>query len=151
MRSRYEQIQEFSVYQYNQINSCQYDLDFFTTKLIISRLVRIILVLLQDQSNGKGKKLGRSESARALRRIPSSPSIILGMKKGVDCIQKKRMVTCDDDESYDAGNSSMKSSTKTIKKTEKIWTAVKYSFFFFSLVFIITQILRCVFRVVALG
>ncbi|KAL2332428.1 hypothetical protein Fmac_020009 [Flemingia macrophylla] len=37
----------------------------------------------------KGKKLARSESARTLRRIPSSPSLLLGIRKGVDCIRKK--------------------------------------------------------------
>ncbi|XP_070660539.1 uncharacterized protein [Malus domestica] len=74
----------------------------------------------RDQSNGKERKLTRSESARAFRRIPSSPSIILSMKKGVDCIRKKPMVTSDDDESYAMGNSFMKLSIMTIKKAVKI-------------------------------
>ncbi|XP_068304070.1 intracellular protein transport protein USO1 [Pyrus communis] len=74
----------------------------------------------RDHSNGKERKLTRSESARVFRRIPSSPSIILGMKKGVDCIRKKPMVTSDDEESYATGNKFMKSSIKTIKKGLKI-------------------------------
>ncbi|XP_050136050.1 uncharacterized protein LOC126611712 [Malus sylvestris] len=74
----------------------------------------------RDHSNGKERKLTRSESARVFRRIPSSPSIILGMKKGVDCIRKKPMVTSDDEESYATGNKFMKSSIKTIKKGVKI-------------------------------
>lgn len=69
--------------------------------------------------NGKERKLVRSESARAFRRIPSSPSLILGMKKGVDCIGKKPMVD-DDDEDHVLGNSFIKSSIKTIKKAVKI-------------------------------
>ncbi|XP_021817964.1 titin homolog [Prunus avium] len=74
----------------------------------------------RDQSNGKERKLARSESARAFRRIPSSPSIILGMKKGVDCIRKKPMVTSDDEESYATENNFIKSSMKTIKKAVKL-------------------------------
>ncbi|XP_008228627.1 PREDICTED: titin homolog [Prunus mume] len=74
----------------------------------------------RDQSNGKERKLARSESARAFRRIPSSPSIILGMKKGVDCIRKKPMVTSDDEESYATENNFLKSSMKTIKKAVKL-------------------------------
>ncbi|KAI9401821.1 hypothetical protein POPTR_001G175500v4 [Populus trichocarpa] len=46
----------------------------------------------------KERVLTRSESARTLRRIPSSTSLILGMRKGVECIRKKPMVTGDDDE-----------------------------------------------------
>lgn len=72
--------------------------------------------------NGKERKLLRSESARAFRRIPSSPSLILGMKKGVDCIGKKPMVSGDDDSDGDhaAGSSFIKSSIRTIKKAVKI-------------------------------
>ena len=44
----------------------------------------------------KERVLTRSESARTLRRIPSSTSLILGMRKGVECIRKR--VTGDDDE-----------------------------------------------------
>ncbi|KAM7253963.1 hypothetical protein ACFE04_031645 [Oxalis oulophora] len=43
------------------------------------------------------RKVERSESARIFRRIPSSPSLILGMKKGVDCLRKKPMVNDDDE------------------------------------------------------
>ncbi|KAL3598465.1 hypothetical protein D5086_006383 [Populus alba] len=69
----------------------------------------------------KDRVLTRSESARTLRRIPSSPSLILGMRKGVECMRKKPMVTGDDDYDGDraAGNSFIKSSIKTIKKAVK--------------------------------
>ncbi|EXB80177.1 hypothetical protein L484_003178 [Morus notabilis] len=79
----------------------------------------------RSQSVGKERKLVRCESARAFRRIPSSPSIILGMKKGVECIRKKPMVS-GDDEGYEeqqhiiGGNSFLKSSIKTIKKAVRI-------------------------------
>uniref|UniRef100_A0A7N0TJG6 Uncharacterized protein n=1 Tax=Kalanchoe fedtschenkoi TaxID=63787 RepID=A0A7N0TJG6_KALFE len=43
-----------------------------------------------NEKKVKGKGLSRSESARSFR-FPSSPSIILGMRKGVDCIRKKAM------------------------------------------------------------
>ncbi|KAJ6389418.1 hypothetical protein OIU77_027699 [Salix suchowensis] len=70
----------------------------------------------------KERVLTRSESARTMRRIPSSPSLILGMRKGVECMRKKPVVTGDDDD-YDgdraAGNSFIKSSIKTIKKAVK--------------------------------
>ncbi|PRQ50785.1 hypothetical protein RchiOBHm_Chr2g0137071 [Rosa chinensis] len=75
----------------------------------------------RDRSNGKERKLARSESARVFRRIPSSPSIILGMKKGVDCMRKKPIVSSDDEENYAMENNSfMKSSMKTIKKAVKM-------------------------------
>ena len=73
--------------------------------------------------NGKERKLVRSESARTFRRIPSSPSLILGgMRKGVDCIGKKPMVNGDDDFDGDqvGGNSFIISSIKSIKKAVKI-------------------------------
>lgn len=74
----------------------------------------------RSQSVGKERKLMRSESFRAFRRIPSSPSIILGMKKGVDCIGKKPMVSGDDEDYVARNNSFLKSSIKTIKRTVKI-------------------------------
>ncbi|KAM5578897.1 hypothetical protein ABKV19_008952 [Rosa sericea] len=75
----------------------------------------------RDRSNGKERKLARSESARVFRRIPSSPSIILGMKKGVDCMRKKPIVSSDDEDNYAMENNSfMKSSMKTIKKAVKM-------------------------------
>ncbi|PON66392.1 trichohyalin [Parasponia andersonii] len=74
----------------------------------------------RSQSVGKERKLARSESFRAFRRIPSSPSIILGMKKGVDCIGKKPMVRGDDEDYVVGNNSFLKSSMKTIKKAVKI-------------------------------
>lgn len=72
--------------------------------------------------NGKERVLTRSESARTLRRTPSSPSLILGMRKGVECMRKKPVVTADDDynENQGAGNSFIKSSIKSIKKAVKI-------------------------------
>ncbi|XP_057807331.1 uncharacterized protein LOC131022005 [Salvia miltiorrhiza] len=72
---------------------------------------------------GKERGLERSESARAFRRIPSSPSLILeGMKKRVDCIRRKPLVLDDNDgdESLAARKSFMKSSIKTIKKAVRI-------------------------------
>ncbi|XP_057458341.1 nuclear matrix constituent protein 1 isoform X2 [Lotus japonicus] len=44
--------------------------------------------LERKEQHKKGKSLVRSESARTLRRIPSSPSLLLGMRKGVDRIRK---------------------------------------------------------------
>lgn len=71
----------------------------------------------------KEKELLRSESARAFRRIPSSPSLILeGMKKRVDCIGRKPLVLDDNDgnDNLRARNSFIKSSIKTIKKAVRI-------------------------------
>lgn len=47
---------------------------------------------------GKEKELVRCESARSFRAIPSSPSMIFNMRKGVDCIRKKPLVIDDDDD-----------------------------------------------------
>ncbi|KAK4414652.1 hypothetical protein Salat_2878200 [Sesamum alatum] len=72
---------------------------------------------------GKERELLRSESARAFRRIPSSPSLILeGMKKRVDCIGKKPLVLDDNDgdDGHAARNSFIKSSIKTIKRAVRI-------------------------------
>ncbi|KAG7997958.1 hypothetical protein I3843_01G234100 [Carya illinoinensis] len=78
----------------------------------------------RDHSNGKERKLVRSESARGFRRIPSSPALILGgMRKGVDCMGKKPIVNGDEDSDGDrsAGNNSfIKSSIRSIKKAVKI-------------------------------
>ncbi|EPS61478.1 hypothetical protein M569_13319, partial [Genlisea aurea] len=72
------------------------------------------------------RELLRSESARAFRRIPSSPSVILGgMKRGVDCLGKKPSVL--DDNVIDEGSEMpaaeelsrknfIKSSIKAMKK-----------------------------------
>ncbi|XP_051136156.1 uncharacterized protein LOC127254799 isoform X2 [Andrographis paniculata] len=70
----------------------------------------------------KEKELLRSESARGFRRIPSSPSLLLGgMKKRVDCIGKKPSVLGDNDnEDYSGRNSFLKSSIKTIKRAVRI-------------------------------
>lgn len=72
---------------------------------------------------GKERELVRSESARAFRRIPSSPSLILeGMKKRVDCIARRPLVLDDNDgdQNLAARNSFIKSSIKTIKKAVRI-------------------------------
>ncbi|KAL6494100.1 hypothetical protein OROGR_032009 [Orobanche gracilis] len=62
---------------------------------------------------GKERELLKTESARAFRRIPSSPSLILeGMKKRVDCMRKKPLVLDDNA----ARNSFIKSSIKTLKR-----------------------------------
>ncbi|MCH88511.1 trichohyalin-like [Trifolium medium] len=34
-------------------------------------------------------RLVRSENARAFMKIPSSPSLLPGMRRGVDCVRKK--------------------------------------------------------------
>uniref|UniRef100_A0A7N1A8W3 Uncharacterized protein n=1 Tax=Kalanchoe fedtschenkoi TaxID=63787 RepID=A0A7N1A8W3_KALFE len=49
-----------------------------------------------NEKKAKEKGLARSDSARSFR-FPSSPSIILGMRKGVDCIRKKAIVLSDED------------------------------------------------------
>lgn len=77
----------------------------------------------RSEKNGKFKEVVRSESARVLRRIPSSPSIILGMKKGVDCIRRKPAVIGDEDddiENHAGSKNFIKSSYKVIKKAVKI-------------------------------
>ncbi|KAK6914948.1 hypothetical protein RJ641_020065 [Dillenia turbinata] len=76
-----------------------------------------------DRKERRAKKgLVRSESARAFRRIPSSP-MILNMRKGVDCIRKKPMVTGDDDDCSEENgvrSNFIKSSINTIKKVAKV-------------------------------
>ncbi|GMH15939.1 hypothetical protein Nepgr_017780 [Nepenthes gracilis] len=77
-----------------------------------------------QERTGKGveEDFSRSDSARAFRRIPSSPSIILSMRKGVDCMMKKPMVIDDDDGDKDhhvVDNKLFKSSFKLIKKAVK--------------------------------
>lgn len=79
----------------------------------------------RHQSVGKERKVARCESSRVLRRIPSSPMIILGMKKGADCIGKKPMVNSDGDDDYESAhftpnNGFLRSSLRTIKKAVKM-------------------------------
>ncbi|XP_048139363.1 uncharacterized protein LOC115738083 isoform X3 [Rhodamnia argentea] len=76
----------------------------------------------RGEKSKKEKGLVRSESARILRRIPSSPSVILGLKKGVDCIRKKPMVAddIDGDEIYDAESNFIRSSFRTVRKAVKL-------------------------------
>ncbi|XP_074312598.1 uncharacterized protein LOC141648051 isoform X1 [Silene latifolia] len=73
--------------------------------------------------NGKGKGIARCESARSLRHFPSSPSKILNMSKGVDCLRKKPLVFDDEDEYRDEnrapGHNILKSPFKNIKKAVK--------------------------------
>lgn len=79
------------------------------------------------ERGNKDKGLARSESARSLRPILSSPSMILHMRKGVDCIRKKPLVINDEEDEYGnenlrpLGNSNfLKSSSKSIRKGVKI-------------------------------
>ncbi|XP_047306793.1 uncharacterized protein LOC124910219 isoform X2 [Impatiens glandulifera] len=81
----------------------------------------------KDGINRKEKKklFGRSESARVFRRVPSSPSIMESMRKGVDFIRKKTIAIDDnnvkeDDENHVAAKRNfIKSSIRTIKKAVK--------------------------------
>ncbi|CAO2815343.1 unnamed protein product [Amaranthus hypochondriacus] len=75
-----------------------------------------------SKGNKARKSFGRSESARFFMPIPPSPSKILNMTKGVDCIRKKPLVSHDDEDGYygngnhSAGNNTLlKSSIKSIK------------------------------------
>ena len=69
------------------------------------------------EKSGRDKVVKRSESARAFRRIPSSPSLIFGMKKGN---MKKPVVSGHDDEDeYLVKNNFIKSSLQTIKRAVK--------------------------------
>ena len=76
----------------------------------------------RKEQHEKERRLVRSESARALRQIPSSPSLILGMRKGADCIGKKPTGSGTDDGSGDfaAANSFFRSPFKTLKKAVKL-------------------------------
>ncbi|KAG6581909.1 hypothetical protein SDJN02_20210, partial [Cucurbita argyrosperma subsp. argyrosperma] len=92
-----------------------------------------VLTLTTTEEQNKGERKDRNVgtegskrekevsggSARMFRRIPSSPSLVLGMKKG-----KKPMVSGDDDdvdgEDAAARNSFFKSSIKTLKKAVRI-------------------------------
>ncbi|KAJ8470908.1 hypothetical protein OPV22_025251 [Ensete ventricosum] len=66
----------------------------------------------------------RSESSRGFRSLPSSPSMILGMRRGVDCIGRKPQVMGDDDngnESVVSTNSKfIKSCSRAIKRAMNI-------------------------------
>ncbi|CAH8337543.1 unnamed protein product [Eruca vesicaria subsp. sativa] len=70
------------------------------------------------EKSGRDKVVKRSESARAFRRIPSSPSLFFGLKK--DCVKKKPVVSGQDDENeYLVKNNFIKSSFQTIKRVVK--------------------------------
>ncbi|KAG6606777.1 hypothetical protein SDJN03_00119, partial [Cucurbita argyrosperma subsp. sororia] len=74
----------------------------------------------KNEQSGKEMKFTRSASARIFRRIPSSPSLILGgMKKGVDCMGKKPMVSGDNDVNGD-DHSARNSFIKTLKKAVRL-------------------------------
>ncbi|XP_010487382.1 PREDICTED: trichohyalin-like [Camelina sativa] len=92
-----------------------------TTKTESSRRSRMSFDLKNTpEKSGRDKVVKRSESARAFRRIPSSPSLLFGMKKGIDCIRKKPVVSGNDDESeYLVKNNFIKSSLQTIKRAVK--------------------------------
>ncbi|KAL5716477.1 hypothetical protein ACHQM5_018162 [Ranunculus cassubicifolius] len=68
----------------------------------------------------KEKGVARSESARTFRPSPYSPSVILGMKKGVDCIGKKPAVIGSDEETDVVANNIFRSSIKTIRRAVKL-------------------------------
>ncbi|GAB2293595.1 hypothetical protein Dimus_027807 [Dionaea muscipula] len=85
-----------------------------------------------ESSTERAFGIGMSGSTRALRRFPSSPSMITGMKKGVECMTKKPQVI-DDDGDKDKANCNkfpsrplspsrqfIKSSIKSIKKVVKL-------------------------------
>ncbi|XP_077211669.1 uncharacterized protein LOC143846936 isoform X1 [Tasmannia lanceolata] len=95
----------------------------------------------RGQKIGKEVRLARCESARAFKPIPSSPSVrafrpkplsplvILGMRRGVDCMAKKPLVIDDDDdvdcdENHVTKDKFIKTSIKTyaqaIKKAVKM-------------------------------
>ncbi|KAJ0238528.1 Trichohyalin [Hirschfeldia incana] len=73
------------------------------------------------EKSGRDKVVKRSESARAFRRIPSSPSLFFGMKKGNDLVRKKPVVVSgqDDENEYLVKNNFIKSSFQTIKRVVK--------------------------------
>ncbi|KAJ1429101.1 hypothetical protein SESBI_08454 [Sesbania bispinosa] len=75
----------------------------------------------RKEQHKKERMLVRSESARALRRIPSPPSLLLGIRKGVERIRKKSIVSGIDDGNGDlpAANNLFRSPIKTIKKAMK--------------------------------
>ncbi|XVF24875.1 hypothetical protein REPUB_Repub13aG0165000 [Reevesia pubescens] len=86
-----------------------------------SNACEVASVVSEGVGSRKERILTRSESARAFRRIPSSPYLILGgMKKGVECMRKKPIVISDDEEDYAVGSNFLKSSIKTIKKAVKL-------------------------------
>lgn len=78
------------------------------------------------ERGSKDKGLARSESARSLRPIPSSPSLILHMRKGVNCIRKKPLVIDDEEDEYGnenlhslGNNNFLKSCNKSIREGVK--------------------------------
>ncbi|XP_068653672.1 uncharacterized protein [Aristolochia californica] len=82
------------------------------------------------EKTGKEKRLVRFESARTFWPTPASPSVILGMRKGVDCIGKTPLVIDDEDEDIKdinhpvmtnkSAKASIRSYTKALKKAVKI-------------------------------
>lgn len=70
----------------------------------------------------KERGLVRCESARSLRPFPPSPSMILGMRRGVDCIRKKPMVMGDDEDREVDGDEGQMARKSSIKKSLKTYT-----------------------------
>jgi hypothetical protein len=61
----------------------------------------------------------RSDSGRGFRSLPSSPSKILGMRRGVECIGRKQKVAGDDDSRYGYEDSVSTSSSKFLSKCKQ--------------------------------
>uniref|UniRef100_A0A0A9CZJ4 Uncharacterized protein n=1 Tax=Arundo donax TaxID=35708 RepID=A0A0A9CZJ4_ARUDO len=62
----------------------------------------------------------RTDSARAFRSLPSSPSEILGMRRGVECIGRKPKVAGDDDCRYGYEDSVSTSSSKFLSRCKQV-------------------------------
>ncbi|MED6120619.1 hypothetical protein PIB30_022448 [Stylosanthes scabra] len=118
----------------NQLNQkCPQKKEHMTLKVSENEAVDVIRKGSQYFTNGstsfKGEerkekqgRLGRSESARILRQISSSPSLIQGMRKGVESFRKK--ATTGNDIEYvrpsAVGNKIFSSPFKTLKKAVKL-------------------------------
>ncbi|XP_062194374.1 uncharacterized protein LOC133897599 [Phragmites australis] len=61
----------------------------------------------------------RSDSARGFRSLPSSPSKILGMRRGVECIGRKPKVAGDDDCRYGYEDAMSTSSSKFLSRCKQ--------------------------------
>ncbi|OEL15104.1 hypothetical protein BAE44_0023879 [Dichanthelium oligosanthes] len=61
----------------------------------------------------------RSDSSRGFRSLPSSPSKILGMRRGVECIGRKPKVAGDDDCRYGYDDSVSTSSSKFLSRCKQ--------------------------------
>lgn len=61
----------------------------------------------------------RSDSGRGFRSLPSSPSKILGMRRGSECASRKPKVSGDDDRRYGYEDSVSTSSSKFLSKCKQ--------------------------------